>query len=167
MNNTLLNTRSEKQFSELPGPEPLLDSQPPSSAWSAGLSEGSESTDWGTRSRFSSVSAHHCSTTKTTEGHNLSDHLSVLFNQFGKVVEKAVLWPQEVKLVIPLFFLHELSEKLATIAGNKLGSELDNIQIKCWDRRRIRNELKLRWWFFGNNCLLNHLWLHLLITKKY
>lgn len=58
-------------------------------------------------------------------------HLSVLLHQFGEVVEKAVLWPQKVKLVVPLFFLHELSEKLAAIASNKLGSELDNIQIKC------------------------------------
>lgn len=63
--------------------------------------------------------------------HSLSDHLSVLLNQLGEVVEKAVLWPQKVKLVVPLFFLHELREKLAAIASNKLGSELDNIQIKC------------------------------------
>lgn len=61
----------------------------------------------------------------------MSGHLSVLLNQFGEVVEKAVLWPQKVKLVVPLFFLHELSKKLATIASNKLGSEFDNIQIKC------------------------------------
>lgn len=62
---------------------------------------------------------------------HLLGHLSVLLHQFGEVVEKAVLWPQKVKLVVPLFFLHELSEKLAAIASNKLGSELDNIQIKC------------------------------------
>lgn len=58
-------------------------------------------------------------------------HLGVLLNEFGEVVEKAVLRPQEVKLVVPLFFLHELSEKLAAVAGNKLGRELDNIKIKC------------------------------------
>lgn len=63
--------------------------------------------------------------------HNLSAHLGVLFNKFGEVVEKAVLWPQKVKLVVPLLFLHKLSEKLAAIASNKLGSELDNIQIEC------------------------------------
>lgn len=57
-------------------------------------------------------------------------YLSVLFNQFGEVVEKAVLWSQKVKLVVPLFFLHELSKKLAAVASDKLGSELDNIQIK-------------------------------------
>lgn len=89
--------------------------------------------------------------------HNLSAHLSVLFNKFGEVVEKAVLRPQKVKLVVPLLFLHKLSEKLAAIAGNKLSSELDNIQIECRDGRRVCNELKLRRRFFGNNCLLYHL----------
>lgn len=97
--------------------------------------------------------------------HNLSAHLSVLFNKFGEVVEKAVLRPQKVKLVVPLLFLHKLSEKLAAIAGNKLGSELDNIQIKCRDGWRVCNELKLWRRFFGNNCLLYHLRLHLLKTE--
>lgn len=63
--------------------------------------------------------------------HSFCVHLSVLLNQFGEVVEKAVLWAQKIKLVVPLFFLHELSEKLAAIASNKLSGELDDIQIKC------------------------------------
>lgn len=66
-----------------------------------------------------------------SEKHNLSSHLGILLHQFGEVVEKAVLWPQKVKLVVPLFLLHELSEKLAAIASDKLGSEFHNIQIKC------------------------------------
>lgn len=64
---------------------------------------------------------------------SLSAHLGVLLHQLGEVVEEAVLRPQKVKLVVPLFFLHELSEKLAPVASNKLGSELDHIQVKGRD----------------------------------
>lgn len=62
--------------------------------------------------------------------HIKSFYLGVLLNKFGEVIEEAVLWPEKVKLVVPLLFLHQLSEKLTAIASNKLGSELHNIQIK-------------------------------------
>lgn len=74
-----------------------------------------------------------------------------------------MLWAQEVKLVVPLLFLHELGEKLAAISGNKLCGELDNVQVKCRNRWWICNKLKLGRGFFGDNRLLNHL--HLLKTE--
>lgn len=92
-------------------------------------------------------------------------HLRVLLHKLGEIVEKTVLWAQKVKLVVPLFLLHELSEKLTAVSSHKLGGELDNVQVKCGYRWWICNKLKLRRWFFGDNRLLNHLGLHLLKTK--
>lgn len=60
-------------------------------------------------------------------------YLSVLLHQLGEVVEEAVLRSQEVKLVVSLFFLHELCEELAPVASHKLGGQLDNIQVECRD----------------------------------
>lgn len=95
----------------------------------------------------------------------VSSHLRVLLDEFSEIVEKTVLRAQKVKLVVPLFFLHELSEKLAAISSNKLGSQLDDVQVKCRYGRRICDKLKLGRWFFGDNRLLNHLRLHLLKTE--
>lgn len=57
-------------------------------------------------------------------------YLCVLFHQFCKVVEQAVLWSKKVKLVVPLLLLHQLCEKLAAISGDKLCGQLHHIQVK-------------------------------------
>ena len=97
-------------------------------------------------------------------------YLCILLHQLGEVVEQAVLGPQEVKLVVPLLFLHELGEKLPAVAGDKLGGELDDVQVKRRDGRRVGDELKLRRRFFGYHCLVNHLGLRqmsLTVTFQY
>lgn len=57
-------------------------------------------------------------------------YLSILFNQFGEVVEETVLRAQEIKLVIPLLFLHQLGEELPAIPSNKLGCQLYHVQVE-------------------------------------
>lgn len=60
----------------------------------------------------------------------LPRHLGVLFHQLREVVEKAVLRAEEVKLVVALFFLHQLGQKLAAIPGHKLSRQLHHIQVE-------------------------------------
>ena len=88
-------------------------------------------------------------------------YLGVLLHQLGEVVEEAVLWPQEVKLVVPLLLLHELGQELPAVAGDKLGGELDDVEVERRDRRRVGDELELWRRLFGNHRLVNHLRLHL------
>lgn len=57
-------------------------------------------------------------------------HLGVLFHQLREVVEEAVLWAEEVKLVVALLFLHQLGQKLASIPGHKLSRQLHHVQVK-------------------------------------
>ena len=93
---------------------------------------------------------------------SVTPYLGVLLHQLGEVVEEAVLRAEEVKLVVPLLLLHELSEELTSVASDKLGSQFDDVQVKGGDGGRVCNELKLWWWFLGHHSLVNHLGLHLL-----
>lgn len=63
-------------------------------------------------------------------GPTLTRHLGILFHQLREVVEEAVLWAEEVKLVVALFLLHQLGQKLAPIPGHKLSRQLHHIQVK-------------------------------------
>lgn len=90
-----------------------------------------------------------------------STYLGILFHQLGKIVEKAVLRTEKIKLIVALLFLHELCQKLAPIPGHKLSCEFYHIQVKGGDGGRVCDELKLRRGLFGHNGLLNHLGLHL------
>lgn len=57
----------------------------------------------------------------------LTKHLGILFHQLREIVEEAVLWAEEVKLVVALLFLHQLGQKLAPIPGYKLSRQLHHI----------------------------------------
>lgn len=92
---------------------------------------------------------------------NCHEYLRVLLNQLREVVKQAVLRAKEVKLIVPLLFLHQLRQELPPIPSHKLRRQLHHIQVKGRDGGRICNELKLRRWLFGNNGLLDHLGLHL------
>lgn len=88
-------------------------------------------------------------------------YLSVLFNQFGEVVEETMLGPQEIKLVVPLLFLHQLGEELPAIPSHELGCQFDHVQVKGRDRGRVCDELKVGRRLLRNHRLLDHLGLDL------
>lgn len=68
-----------------------------------------------------------------------------------------VLWLQEVKQRIPGLFVHEIGTEWTTVSGNKLRREFDNIDVERLDGWRIHDELKVGWWLFRNDYLLNDL----------
>ena len=74
-------------------------------------------------------------------------YLCVLLDQFGEVREQAVLWPEEVKLVIPLFSVHQVGQKLPTITGNKLCCQLDDITVT---QRQTVLEMAQLWLVLGS-----------------
>merc|ERR1719220_929686 len=77
-------------------------------------------------------------------------HLGVLLQQLGEVLEQTVLRSEEVKLEVPLLPVHQVGQELPTISCHKLGGELHHIEVKSRDGRWVSNELVLR------RCLLQH-----------
>lgn len=93
-------------------------------------------------------------------------YLGVLLHQFGEVVEEAVLRPQEVELVVPLLLLHQLGEKLSTVASYKLSSQLHHIQVESRDGGRICDEFKFRRRLLRHHGLMDHLRLDLETPRR-
>lgn len=91
----------------------------------------------------------------------LTKHLGILFHQLREIVEEAVLWTEEVKLVVALLFLHQLGQKLAPIPGHKLSRQLHHVQVEGRDGGGVCDELKLGRGLFGHDGLLDHLGLDL------
>ena len=54
-------------------------------------------------------------------------YLCVLFYKFCEVIEEGVLGSQEIKLVVPLFSVHQVCQKLASISGHKLSCQFHYI----------------------------------------
>jgi len=73
-----------------------------------------------------------------------NQYLGVLFHELGEVVEQTVLRSEEVKLVVACLQLHQLGQELSTVPRDKLRRQLHHVQVKRRDRRRVRDELKLR-----------------------
>ena len=53
--------------------------------------------------------------------------LSVLLYQFGEIVEQAVLRTQKVELIVPLFAIHQICQKLSSVTRHELSGQFDNI----------------------------------------
>jgi hypothetical protein len=51
-------------------------------------------------------------------------HLCILLQKFGEVLEKRVLRSEEIKLVVALFSVHQVCQKLTSVTGHKLCCQL-------------------------------------------
>ena len=49
-----------------------------------------------------------------------NEHLGVLFEQLGEVLEQGVLWAEEIELIIALFAIHQRRQELTAIPRNEL-----------------------------------------------
>ena len=53
--------------------------------------------------------------------------LCVLLDEHCEVVEQAVLWTQEIELIVSLLSIHQIREKTAAVSGHKLSCQLDHV----------------------------------------
>ena len=53
--------------------------------------------------------------------------LCVLLDELCEVVEQAVLWTQEIELIVSLLSIHQIREKTAAVSGHKLSCQLDHV----------------------------------------
>lgn len=61
---------------------------------------------------------------------NVLAYLCVLLQQTGEVVEERVLGAQEVKLVVSLLPIHQVSQELPPVPGHKLGRQFHYVSGK-------------------------------------
>ena len=71
------------------------------------------------------------------------EHLGVLLQQLGEVLEQAVLRPQEVELEVPLFPVHQVGEELPAVPGHELRRQLDHVEVEGRDGGGVGEELVL------------------------
>lgn len=54
-------------------------------------------------------------------------YLGILFQQFGEVLKERVLGSEKIKLIVALFSVHQVGQKLAAVTSDKLCSQLHNV----------------------------------------